>query len=204
MSGNLRVSQLVLVSAISLLTGGCIGALLALPSSPAKGAQSPRYKSASLTPTTSESLTDAEEEEEDDYDDEGIEIDSTPLNEVPGECQMSLVVRKDLEMTKGKAAAQCAHAAVALYKLISSGHASQNLPLLMRWEKTGQAKVALKCADQAEMDLLFAKAMSLNINAYVVHDAGRTQVPSGSATVLGLGPAPKAVLNEVTGDLKLY
>ncbi len=118
---------------------------------------------------------------------------------------MALVVRQDLGMLKGKIAAQCAHAAVALYRLISEPQSqARNLPLLERWLFKGQAKIALKCPDEEEMNLLFAKAISLNVNAYIVHDAGRTQVQSGSATVLGLGPAPKLVLDQITGNLKLY
>lgn len=45
--------------------------------------------------------------------------------------------------------------------------------------------------------------MSLGFVARVVRDAGRTQIPAGSATVLGVGPGPKAVVDEVSGDLKL-
>ena len=52
--------------------------------------------------------------------------------------------------------------------------------------------------------MLFAQAMSIGVNAAIIHDAGRTQIAAGSATVLGLGPAPKAVLDQITGDLKLY
>ena len=54
------------------------------------------------------------------------------------------------------------------------------------------------------MDELYAKAISLGVNSTVIHDAGRTQIVAGSATVLGLGPAPKSVLDQITGDLKLY
>ena len=64
--------------------------------------------------------------------------------------------------------------------------------------------MTLQVPNQEEMDLLFAKAMSLGVNAYIVHDAGRTQIAAGSATVLGLGPAPKLVMDQITGELKLY
>ena len=77
--------------------------------------------------------------------------------------------------------------------------------MVNRWELgNGQAKITLQVPNQEEMDLLYAKAISLGINSYIVHDAGRTQIAAGSATVLGLGPAPKRILDEVTGDLKLY
>jgi len=53
------------------------------------------------------------------------------------------------------------------------------------------------------MDELQAKAMSMGLCAQVIHDAGRTQIASGSATVLGVGPGPKSVIDGVTGHLKL-
>ena len=56
---------------------------------------------------------------------------------------------------------------------------------------------------EEELELLQAQAVSLGIIAQVVHDAGRTQIAAGSATVLGIGPAPKSVVDKVTGGLKL-
>ena len=38
---------------------------------------------------------------------------------------------------------------------------------------------------------------------YLVVDAGRTQIPTSSVTVLALGPDEDEILDEVTGDLKL-
>ena len=76
-------------------------------------------------------------------------------------------------------------------------------PILRRWERQGQAKVALQVKDEAEMEMLQAKAMSLGLVAEVIADAGRTQIASGSHTVLGIGPAPKSIIDTVTGHLKL-
>lgn len=149
---------------------------------------------------------DEDEDEDEDEDDGGIEVDSLCLNDIPGEVRMALVIRQDLGMTKGKIAAQCCHAALACYRLIASdpSKASYNPELNHRWLARGQAKITLKCPDKETMDELFAKAIALGVNSYVVHDAGRTQIAAGSATVLGLGPAPKAILDQITGDLKLY
>lgn len=150
--------------------------------------------------------TEDESEYEDDSEDESIDIDSTPLNDVPGEVRMTLIVRQDLKMGKGKAAAQCLHATLALYKKISKPESeAYNPEMVNRWEYgNGQAKITLQVPNQEEMDTLFAQAISLDVNAYIVHDAGRTQIAAGSATVLGLGPAPKLVIDQITKDLKLY
>jgi peptidyl-tRNA hydrolase len=64
-------------------------------------------------------------------------------------------------------------------------------------------KVAVQVKSEEELEVLQAQAVSLGIVARVVRDAGRTQIAAGSATVLGVGPAPKAVVDQVTGGLKL-
>jgi len=53
------------------------------------------------------------------------------------------------------------------------------------------------------METLQATAMSLGICARIIHDAGRTQIAAGSATVMGVGPAPKSKVDLVTKHLKL-
>ncbi|KAF2724086.1 peptidyl-tRNA hydrolase [Polychaeton citri CBS 116435] len=115
------------------------------------------------------------------------------------ECKLVLVVRTDLGMGKGKIAAQCSHATLACYKAL----VRYQSPILKLWERRGQAKVALKIDSEDEMLVLQAQAVSLGLCAQVIHDAGRTQIASGSATVLGIGPAPKSKIDEVTGHLKL-
>ena len=152
---------------------------------------------------------DDDDDDDQDYesDDDGqIAVNSKGLNDVGGEVRMALIVRSDLGMLKGKSAAQCAHAAVSLYRQMHDNPQSEshNPTMLGRWANGGQAKIVLKCSSLEEMEELLMKAVSLNINNYLVVDAGRTQIASGSETVLGLGPAPRSVLDQVTGDLRLY
>ncbi|CAN9428104.1 unnamed protein product [Alternaria alternata] len=149
--------------------------------------------------------TKSEKEEAEDSEDESSDEDddSTPA-EFPGhneECKMVLIVRTDLGMTKGKIGAQCGHATLACYKHFLK-HSPEST-LLRRWERMGQAKVALQVKSEEELELLQAQALSLGLVAHIIHDAGRTQIASGSATVLGIGPAPKGVIDQVTGHLKL-
>ncbi|OTA97149.1 hypothetical protein M434DRAFT_392103 [Hypoxylon sp. CO27-5] len=123
------------------------------------------------------------------------------------ECKLVLVVRTDLGMTKGKIAAQCSHATLACYKTLSRA-ASRNTSspearLLQRWERRGQAKIAVQVKSEDELLELMAKARSLGITSEVIQDAGRTQIDPGSLTVLGVGPAPKSLVDQVTGGLKL-
>ncbi|KAG1784266.1 peptidyl-tRNA hydrolase PTH2-domain-containing protein [Suillus placidus] len=114
-------------------------------------------------------------------------------------CKLVLVVRTDLKMTTGKIAAQCGHATLACYKALSR----TNPALVQHWERIGQAKIALKCSSEDELLELEAVAKSLNLCARSILDAGRTQIAAGSRTVLGIGPAPIDLINQVTGRLKL-
>lgn len=57
----------------------------------------------------------------------------------------------------------------------------------------------------SEEDLLTleSKADELGLGNYLVCDAGHTQIPADSKTVLAIGPAPAKVLDKLTGHLKL-
>lgn len=139
--------------------------------------------------------------DDDDYESESEEeqADLGDFKTSREECKLVLVVRTDLGMTKGKIAAQCSHATLACYKALKA----VNSPVLARWERLGQAKVSVQVRSEDELLLLQAQSVSLGLCAKVIHDAGRTQIASGSATVLGVGPGPKSVVDQVTGGLKL-
>ncbi|KAI3552554.1 peptidyl-tRNA hydrolase PTH2 [Colletotrichum filicis] len=131
----------------------------------------------------------------------------TPLADNNEECKLVLVVRTDLGMTKGKMAAQASHATLACYKSLSKIAAkdpsSPAAKILSRWENLGQAKIAVQIKNQDEMLELMGKARSLGVTSEVIADAGRTQIEAGSLTVLGVGPAPRSLVDQITGHLKL-
>eukprot|EP01126_Amoeba_proteus_P007465 TRINITY_DN1268_c0_g1_i1.p1 TRINITY_DN1268_c0_g1~~TRINITY_DN1268_c0_g1_i1.p1 ORF type:complete len:117 (+),score=24.11 TRINITY_DN1268_c0_g1_i1:328-678(+) len=108
--------------------------------------------------------------------------------------------RTDLKMQKGKMCAQCGHAALGVYRKAVSE--KRNLEL-KSWLSGGQAKIALQCKGEAEMLLLKEAADKAGVLNYCVADAGRTQVPGGTRTVLAIGPAPVSVIDPITRSLKL-
>ncbi|KAG9339793.1 hypothetical protein JZ751_022459 [Albula glossodonta] len=117
-----------------------------------------------------------------------------------GEFKMTLVVRNDLKMGKGKVAAQCSHAAVSAYKQVLR----RNPDLLKQWEYCGQPKVVVRTPDEESLIELLAHAKELGLPISLIQDAGRTQIAPGSRTVLGVGPGPADLVDKVTGHLKLY
>ena len=112
--------------------------------------------------------------------------------------KMVLVVNQELKMGKGKIAAQCGHASVGCFK-----RSIRVCPNAVRaWEHTGCAKIAIKCPTEEEMRRVLDKARAKGLPAYLVEDAGRTQIAAGSRTVLGI-LGPTYVFDDLTAHLKL-
>ncbi|KAJ9618576.1 peptidyl-tRNA hydrolase [Exophiala oligosperma] len=141
-----------------------------------------------------------DEDEDEDEDEEGDGNELKDFRDSKEEVKLVLAVRTDLGMGKGKIAAQCSHATLACYKYLVNHPSSA--PLLKRWEWGGQPKIAVQAKSEEELETLQAQAMSLGLCARIIHDAGRTQIAAGSATVLGV-LGPKSVVDQVTGQLKL-
>lgn len=113
--------------------------------------------------------------------------------------KMVLVVRGELRLTAGKAAVQVAHAAVILAQ-----ETEKRSPEAFRsWAATGQKKIALVAPTLQDLESIARKARSVGVPWVLVEDAGFTEVPPGTKTCLGLGPAPASELDPLTGHLPL-
>jgi peptidyl-tRNA hydrolase len=107
-----------------------------------------------------------------------------------------IVVNRSLALPKGKLAAQAAHAAVGAF--IAATEQSQ-----VAWLQVGMPKIVVYAADADALIQLEAHAREQQIPACLVHDAGRTVLPAGTITCLGLGPAPAERIDRLTGELPL-
>ena len=133
------------------------------------------------------------------------------------EIKQVIVVRTDLKMTKGKLAAQVAHAPLKLiieqmskiplfdrydsiiYNLItpSSGDIHQ-------WLSSIYKKVVLRCDSEEELLRLLHQAQNENILCTLVTDIGLTQfnnIPTN--TCIAIGPAKEDKIDSMTKHLKL-
>lgn len=107
-----------------------------------------------------------------------------------------IVVNEALKLPRGKLAAQVAHASVAA--LLEASAESRR-----SWLRLGMPKVVLRCESEDELLRLEAAAAQANLPNALIRDAGHTVVEAGTVTCLGLGPAAAAVVDELTGALKL-
>lgn len=113
--------------------------------------------------------------------------------------KQALVVRLDLGMGRGKLAVQCSHAAVS-----AAEKARTDFPRWWEsWIGEGQCKVALKVRKLEALMELERKARGMNLPFYRVTDRGLTQIPPGTLTCLGIGPAPTDTIDSLTGGLSL-
>jgi len=110
-----------------------------------------------------------------------------------------IAVRTDLGMSRGKIAVQVAHGSV------SSAEQVRKLKqdIWKAWLREGQKKVAVKVGSEEELLALKQKAASHGLLHALIRDAGMTELPPGTITVLGIGPAKAETMDEVTGELKL-
>lgn len=115
------------------------------------------------------------------------------------ENKMVIVVRKDIKLSPGKLAAQVAHAAVNCAFLAKR----RDQDSFDSWYEEGQKKVVVKVKDLAELFQIKSAAEAAGLVTSLITDAGHTELPPGTITCLGVGPASETRIDRVTGHLGL-
>lgn len=115
------------------------------------------------------------------------------------EYKQCIVIREDLKLSSGKLAVQVAHAAVMAVERAERMDRST----VSNWKSEGQKKVVLKAPGVPDLYRLREDAERAGIASAIVIDAGLTEIPAGTVTALGLGPAHEKIMDRVTGRLKL-
>ena len=139
---------------------------------------------------------------EDNINENNVDKSNYSFNE-SDDLKMVFLVRQDLKMGAGKIAAQVAHAAIGLYDNIFEGDNDYQKNALDYWFNLGQKKVVLKADNLNIMLEVVKKCKELKLQYCMISDAGHTQIPAGSITVLGIGPDTSEKINQITGSFKL-
>ena len=113
------------------------------------------------------------------------------------ELKQVILIRKDLNMSKGKIAAQAGHACV-------DATLSSNKKLIDSWRKQGMKKIALKVENEEELLKYLKKAEDAQITFSLITDAGHTEIEPGTKTCGAIGPAPESLIDKITGELKMF
>lgn len=136
-----------------------------------------------------------------------------------------IVIRKDLNMRKGKIASQAAHASMGailpFMKWVSRPSSSlhsdvwmkhDNIPeifsvvvgYLCEWLNGKFTKICVSCDSEKELLDLYEKTSEKNIIACIIKDEGLTEfnnVPT--KTAIAIGPWDSEEIDKITGHLKL-
>jgi len=133
------------------------------------------------------------------------------------EVKMVIIVNEQLGMTRGKIAAQVAHAACYCFeKLIdlADSHSAtaedlkRSTDLYSGWQDNGTKKIILKIEDELELKRYLpdgdigTKMVNEKIILCPVEDLGLTVIPRNSFTCVGIGPEHASKLNKYTGALE--
>lgn len=134
-----------------------------------------------------------------------------------------IVMRKDLQMTKGKMIAQGSHASLGIIlqmmeisNIINEGEDTSNTgaySLNLRvednsaigdWFKDGFKKVCVYVNSEEELIDIYNKAEEKGVPVLMIEDAGVTMFKGiPTKTCLAIGPVWDKDIDEITGDLKL-
>jgi PTH2 family peptidyl-tRNA hydrolase len=123
-----------------------------------------------------------------------------------------ILIRKDLNMRRGKEVAQGSHASMAFLveQLRGTGNAAGafavSLSALERtWIGAGTAKVCLRVNSEAELIEHHERALEAGLTSHLVRDSGRTEFGGvATLTACAIGPDEAARIDEITGDLTPY
>jgi peptidyl-tRNA hydrolase, PTH2 family len=134
-----------------------------------------------------------------------------------------IIIRRDLNMRRGKEIAQGAHAAMAWLTLRLRDSLVANKPFNVpgaevtppaftrlspaehAWIEGSFRKVVCQAADLRELTTIYEMAKTAGLEAHLITDNGLTEfggVPT--ITALAIGPDFDDRLNPVTGELELY
>lgn len=129
-----------------------------------------------------------------------------------------IVVRKDLNMRKGKIAAQAAHASLAIFtrnmESIQTQHgyarftvciSDTHALVVKEWLESSFAKVCVYVNSEQELEDVYNKAKEKGLLCDMIVDSGKTEfngVPT--KTCCSIGPARNEDLIGITDHLPLY
>ncbi len=154
---------------------------------------------------------------------ESVTIENTRVPTI----KQVLVVRKDLNMRKGKIAAQCAHASMKVLLDAMTKNRVQHFdaaqpggPIesytdwtlkvnsgtpLDLWLNGSFAKICVSVNSEAELDAVYAKAKEAGIQCAMIVDSGRTEFHGEpTKTVVAIGPDYGSTkIDLITGGLPL-
>lgn len=112
-----------------------------------------------------------------------------------------IVIRKDLNMRKGKMIAQGAHASMA--PILEAYRNNSFTKATTEWLSTRFTKICVYVNSEQELLDVYQKAKDAGIQCALIKDAGLTEFKEPTHTAVGIGPAYPEEIDPITGNLPL-
>ena len=109
-----------------------------------------------------------------------------------------IVMRKDLNMRKGKMCAQAAHSSV---QVVLMNHMYDDR--IRHWLNEGMPKIVVGCNSEEELLQLVGKAREHGLMTELIRDAGKTEFKEPTFTCCAIGPEEDSKVDKITGELTL-
>lgn len=123
-------------------------------------------------------------------------------NSEPKEMSAYIIVNDTLKMSKGKIASQSSHGVLSMHRFLFSNNINH-----LKWLSNGEKIVVVKSSQENMEQLLLEYSDKLpnpnTLNLFPIYDAGRTEVESGSLTVIASTPISDDKKPEWLKELKL-
>lgn len=110
-----------------------------------------------------------------------------------------IIIRKDLNMRKGKMIAQGCHASLKVYKRYKDTDPDK----FKLWEIGGETKIVVGVDSGQELVNLYAEAQLQGLFSAIIRDEGRTEFKEPTLTAVAIGPGDNIIIDKITGHLKL-
>lgn len=114
-----------------------------------------------------------------------------------------IILRADLGMSAGKAAAQASHASLMAFLQTAQKYPQK----IEEWFKTGQGKIILEVSSENEIKQIYDQLSDDDKGkdiCYLVRDSGLTELKGMEYTALGIGPFDRDYIYRFTKHLRLY
>ncbi len=118
--------------------------------------------------------------------------------------RMYIVVNSDLAMGKGKVAAQVGHGVAAVIRYMENNAVVPEVRRVYeKWSVGSETKIVVKASEDTLLHLAAKYPRSKATFCMPVLDAGRTQIPHGSLTVIAFVPLEEKSVPAELRALKL-
>jgi conserved hypothetical protein TIGR00283 len=119
-----------------------------------------------------------------------------------------IVIRKDLNMRKGKMIAQGAHASMKVFfdrlKPSENGFSISLTPEMQQWVQGDFRKIVVYVNSEQELLEIYKQAIEANLPCALIQDNGLTEFKGiKTYTAVAIGPASDTDIDKITKDLPL-